>query len=92
MARMHEYTAENLLNADVAEKWRVFARLLEVMKHFENVPAMQVNPGDLHRASKAANLIEGLITGRSADPKGDVLGALEMLGINPSAVRSILRP
>jgi hypothetical protein len=89
---LFEYTAEKLRGATVADKWRVFARMLEVMKHFENVPNMPVDQSDIHRAAKAANRIERLVTGQSLDPRRDFLDALEALGINPSVIRSILRP
>jgi len=87
-----EFAVETLRNSGVAGKWQIFARFLEVAKRFENVPDMRVGPGDVERASIAANRIESLITGRSVSPRNDLREALEALGIQPDVVRSILRP
>ena len=89
---MGEFTVGALKDSGVAGKWHIFARFLEVAKHFENVPDMRVGPGDVARASVAANRIERLITGRSIDARGDLRDALEALGIQPDVVRQILRP
>lgn len=87
-----EYTAKNLAGSSVADKWIVFARLLEMMKHFEHVPAIQTQPGDIERAALAANRIQALITGTTKNPRETLLEGLEALGINPGALRSILKP
>ena len=87
-----EFAVETMRNAGVADKWQILARFLEVAKHFEHVPDMHVGPGDVERASVAANRIERLITGRSADARGDLRDALNALGIQPDILRSILKP
>jgi len=87
-----EYTADKLAGSTVADKWMVFARLMEMMKHFENVPAISNTAGRHRTGGAGANRIQAIIPGTTGDPRASLIEALEALGIHPGAVRAILRP